>query len=107
MKCEKCGKEMKIRDGLLMSNPPKHGYDCECGHVDYQVAQVTLSTLTTFVTIPIEQFKQLETKATELDRRENGVAVSWSHGFPNCGKCDSPVDGKSTNYCGGCGTKLI
>ena len=50
---------------------------------------------------------QLEAKAQELDRREKGVAVSWMHRFPNCGKCDSPVDGKSNNYCGGCGTKLI
>ena len=106
MKCEKCGKEMKVRDGLLMSNPPKHRYDCECGHVDYQVARATLSTSTAIVTVPIEQFKQIEAKANELDLRDKGVAVIWDGDSAYCGNCMNKNIGGDT-YCERCGFKTI
>ena len=33
MYCDKCGKRMERDDSfVLMSNPPKFKYKCECGH---------------------------------------------------------------------------
>jgi hypothetical protein len=73
MKCEKCGKEMKSRDGLLTSKPPKFGYDCECGHIEYRMVQdAPVVSGEVFVTMPVEDFYQLG-----VDAKMGRAARKW------------------------------
>jgi DNA-directed RNA polymerase subunit RPC12/RpoP len=54
----------------------------------------------------IEELKQLESKATELDSREKGVLVKESYDGFTCSRCDDMEEYKF-NYCPSCGYKLI
>jgi hypothetical protein len=63
----------------------------------------------------IEELKQLEAKAEELDRREKGVAVTFSHfevfayttkDYYTCSNCKRDDVMEDTEYCPRCGCRI-
>jgi len=63
----------------------------------------------------IEELDQLEAKAEELDRRENGVAVTFSHfevfayatkDYYTCSNCKRDDVMEDTKYCPRCGCRI-
>jgi len=70
-----------------------------------------LYSLQGIVTMGADVYKELdelEAKATQLDRKEQGVGVEVAdYSDTVCGYCYRELNTKHESYCSNCGTKLI